>query len=222
MTIRIDVVLPCLDEVRALPWVLERLPAGTHAIVVDNGSRDGSAELARSLGAQVVNCEQRGYGAACHAGLEAAQSELVAFCDCDASIDPSVITGLAGAVFAGQSDLVVARRRATSTKSWPVHARIANRALAFNVRRRINAPLRDLGPLRIGRREQLLGLGIVDRRSGYPLETILRADAAGWRITSADVDYTPRLGRSKVTGTARGTLQAIHDMRAVFAQCSVQ
>jgi glycosyltransferase involved in cell wall biosynthesis len=219
MNPRVDVVLPCLDEVEALPWVLTRLPADMHAIVVDNGSSDGSAQLARSLGAEVVDCDRRGYGAACHAGLEAARAEIVAFCDCDASIDPAAISAMADIVARGRAELVVAQRRASSSKSWPIHARIANHALAWNVRRRTGIPLRDLGPLRVGRRDALLELEIADRRSGYPFETVLRAAAAGWRIVPADVTYTPRVGRSKVTGTARGTLQAIHDMRAAFAQC---
>ena len=219
---RVDVVLPCLNEAEALPWVLERLPPGAHPIVVDNGSTDGSAEVARALGAEVVDCVRRGYGAACHAGLLAATAALVAFCDCDASIDPGAITPLAELVASGDADLVVAHRRPSSAESWPWHARVANHALAWNVRRRIDAPLHDLGPLRIGRRVDLLALGIEDRRSGYPLETVLRADAAGWNIVPADVLYTPRLGRSKVTGTARGTVQAIRDMRTVFAQCSTR
>ena len=216
--ITFDVVLPCLDEVDALPWVLERMPLGARAIVVDNGSSDGSAELAVQLGATVVKCDRRGYGAACHAGLEAATAELVAFCDCDASVNPGVLVEAAASVVAGRSDLAVARRRPVARNAWPVHARIANRFLVQRVRRRTGAPLRDLGPARVARREALLALGITDRRSGYPLETVLRAAAAGWTITSFDVDYTPRLGRSKVTGTVRGTAQAVRDMRAVLAQ----
>jgi glycosyltransferase involved in cell wall biosynthesis len=216
----IDVVLPCLDEADALPWVLSRLTADMNAIVVDNGSRDGSVGIARSLGAEVVNCPQRGYGAACQAGLQAARSDLVAFCDCDASVDPGAIAEFAKLITDGQADLVVARRRPATSASWPLHARIANRALAWNVRRRIHVPLMDLGPLRVAGRAKLLDLNIADRRSGYPLETVLRAAAAGWTIAGVDIAYTPRIGRSKVTGTVRGTVQAIGDMRAVFAQCS--
>jgi glycosyltransferase involved in cell wall biosynthesis len=217
----IDIVLPCLDEIAALPWVLARLPVGARAIVVDNGSSDGSPDLARSLGAEVVNCTRRGYGAACHAGLEAATADLVAFCDCDASIDPGAVAGFAALITSGRADLVVGRRRSTAKNSWPIHARIANHALAFAVRRRTGVMLHDLGPLRVARRESLLALGIIDRRSGYPLETVLRAAEAGWSIVPADVTYTPRLGKSKVTGTVRGTLQAVKDMRGVFAECSI-
>jgi glycosyltransferase involved in cell wall biosynthesis len=214
-----DVVLPCLDEAAALPWVLSHLPAQAHAIVVDNGSTDGSAAIARSLGAEVVDCPQRGYGAACQAGLEAATADIVAFCDCDASIDPGVISAFVDQITGDRADLVVARRRPATSASWPLHARVANYVLAGLVRRRISAPLKDLGPLRVARRQPLLDLNIVDRRSGYPLETVLRAAAAGWTITGIDTVYAPRVGRSKVTGTARGTVQAVRDMRAVFAQC---
>jgi glycosyltransferase involved in cell wall biosynthesis len=189
---------------------------GIETICVDNGSTDGSPELARSLGATVVECTQRGYGAACHAGLLAATADVVAFCDCDASVDPALLSALAAPVLDGRVDLVVARRRPTHWRSWPLHARIANRVLAWRVRRVTGTRLRDIGPARVARREALLGLGLRDRRSGYPLETVLRAAAAGWRIEGADVPYAPRSGRSKVTGTVRGTLQAIHDMTAVL------
>jgi glycosyltransferase involved in cell wall biosynthesis len=211
----LDIILPCLDEAAALPWVLSRIPPGARALVVDNGSTDGSAELAADLGATIVQCARRGYGAACHAGLEAATAELVAFCDCDASIDPGRAADLARIVEVGDADLVVARRRAAAG-AWPWHARLANRALAFRVRRRTHLRLHDIGPLRVARRDGLLALEIADRRSGYPLETVLRAAAAGWRIAQCDVAYRPRRGRSKVTGTVRGTLQAVRDMSVVW------
>jgi glycosyltransferase involved in cell wall biosynthesis len=214
----IDVVLPCLDEAEALPWVLARIPAGARAIVVDNGSTDGSARLATELGATVVTCHRRGYGAACHAGLLAASSELVAFCDCDCSIDPAEVAELAEPVLARRADLVVARRRPVRRGCWPAHARLANRALAGLAGRRTGVRLRDIGPLRVARREALIALRVQDRRSGYPLETVLRAANAGWRIVQRDVPYLPRAGRSKVTGTVGGTLCAVHDMRAVLNQ----
>jgi len=213
----VDVVLPCLDEVAALPWVLERMPAGYRAVVVDNGSNDGSAELARSLGALVVSEPRRGFGAACHAGLLAATAEFVCFCDCDASLDPAELPDLVAAVRAGTADLVLGRRRPTGRGAWPVHARLANAELARRLRARTGAALHDLGPMRAARRERLLDLGLGDRRSGYPLEMVLSGAAAGMRITEQDVGYRPRAGRSKVTGTLRGTRQAIHDMRAILA-----
>jgi glycosyltransferase involved in cell wall biosynthesis len=216
VTTPLDIVLPCLDEVQALPWVLDRIPEGARAIVVDNGSTDGSAELARSRGALVVECRQRGYGAACHSGLLAATAEYVAFCDCDASLDPSDTLRFVAALRGG-ADLVVGRRRPTTRAAWPVHARLANLELARRVRRRTGLDLRDVGPLRVARREPLLALPIADRRSGYPVETVLRAVQAGWTVVQLDVPYSPRSGRSKVTGTLRGTVNAVRDMSAVLA-----
>lgn len=214
----LDIVLPCLNEAAALPWVLDRIPAGMRAVVVDNGSSDGSAELARAGGALVVECRQRGYGAACHAGALAATADLVAFCDCDATLDPGAIPAMARLVLDGHAELVVGRRRPTTRQAWPLHARLANRELARRVRRRTGVTLADLGPLRVARREPYLALGIADRGSGYPAETVLRAADTGWRIVQADVAYLPRAGRSKVTGTLRGTLGAVRDMSAVLSR----
>ncbi|MFF1835606.1 glycosyltransferase family 2 protein [Streptomyces sp. NPDC058231] len=211
-----DVVLPCLDEAAALPRVLGSIPPGWRAIVVDNGSTDGSAELARSLGATVVHEPRRGFGAACHAGLLAAQAEFVCFCDCDGSLDPGLLPGFVRRIADGQTDLLLGRRRPRGRGAWPLHARAGNLALARMVRRRTGLRLHDLGPMRAGRRTDLLALGLTDRRSGYPLEMVVRASDAGLRVTETDVPYLPRTGRSKVTGTWRGTWQAVRDMRAVL------
>ncbi|NUK05887.1 glycosyltransferase family 2 protein [Streptomyces lunaelactis] len=214
----VDVVLPCLDEAEALPWVLERIPAGWRAVVVDNGSADGSAEIARALGASVVHETRRGFGAACHAGLEAAEAEYVCFCDCDASLDPGLLTGFVRQVADGESDLVLGRRRPQGRGVWPPHARAGNRALSQMLRRRTGLRLRDLGPMRAARRKDVLALDLTDRRSGYPLQMVVRAADAGWRVSELDVPYLPRSGKSKVTGTWRGTWHAVRDMRAVLAE----
>jgi glycosyltransferase involved in cell wall biosynthesis len=205
-----DVVLPVLDEREALPWVLDRMPAGFDPIVVDNGSRDGSGMLAARLGARVVREDARGFGAACFAGLVAAWADVVCFMDCDASLDPRDLPRLAGAL--SQANLVLGAR----TGSWPLHARVANRALALELRRRTGTRLTDLGPMRAARREPLLALGVRDRRFGWPLEMVLRAARAGWAIHEVPVGYRPRAGRSKVTGTLRGTARAVRDMAAVL------
>ncbi|MEV7375282.1 glycosyltransferase family 2 protein [Streptomyces sp. NPDC090301] len=212
----VDVVLPCLDEAEALPWVLARIPPGWRAIVVDNGSADGSAALAAELGATVVHEPRRGFGAACHAGLLASDAAFVCFCDCDASLDPGLLPGLVRRVADGSADLVLGRRRPTGVGAWPAHARAGNLALSWLLRRRTGLRLRDLGPMRAARREELLSLGLSDRRSGYPLQMVVRAADAGWRIQETDVPYRPRTGRSKVTGTWKGTWQAVHDMRRVL------
>ncbi|WP_307821864.1 glycosyltransferase family 2 protein [Streptomyces coffeae] len=213
---RADVVLPCLDEAAALPWVLARIPDGWRAIVVDNGSTDGSAAVARAHGATVVYEPRRGFGSACHAGLLAAEAEFVCFCDCDATLDPGLLTGFVTTLAEGGADLVLGRRRPQGPGAWPVHARLGNLALARMLRRRTGLALHDLGPLRAARREPLLDLGLTDRRSGYPLQMVVRASDAGWRIEERDVPYLPRAGRSKVTGTWRGTWHAVRDMRAVL------
>jgi glycosyltransferase involved in cell wall biosynthesis len=211
----VDVVLPVLDEEGAIPWVLGRLPAGHRPIVVDNGSSDGSAELAERLGAEVVREPKRGFGAACAAGLSAASADVVAFMDCDGSLDPVDLPAVSAPVAAGAADLVLGARRAERA-AWPAHARAANRALAWEVRRRGGGRLRDLGPMRASRREDLIGLGIRDRRFGWPLEMVLRALEAGWQIHEVEVSYRPRVGRSKITGTLRGTVRTVRDMAAAL------
>ncbi|MZF83873.1 glycosyltransferase family 2 protein [Streptomyces sp. SID5643] len=214
----VDVVLPCLNEAEALPWVLERIPPGWRALVVDNGSTDGSAGIARARGASVVHEPRRGFGAACHAGLTAATADVVCFCDCDASLDPGLLVPFVSEVRDGGADLVLGRRRPQGRGAWPPHARAGNLALARMLRRRTGLRLHDLGPLRAARREALLSLGLSDRRSGYPLQMVVRAADAGWRITEHDVPYLPRAGASKVTGTWRGTWQAVRDMSRVLAE----
>ncbi len=206
-----DVVLPALDEARAIPSVLASLPSDYDPIVVDNGSTDETAEVAHRLGARVVVEPRRGFGAACFAGLLAATADVVCFMDCDGSLDGRDLPRVAGPVIANRSDLVLGARRAASG-AWPLHARIANRALAFEVRRRTTLRLRDIGPMRAASREKLLMLGLVDRRFGWPLEMVLRAWQSDWRIAEVDVPYAPRVGRSKVTGTVTGTIHTVRDM----------
>ncbi|MEO3856310.1 glycosyltransferase family 2 protein [Acrocarpospora sp. B8E8] len=218
MVTKVEVILPCLNEEAALGWVLGRMPAGYRPIVVDNGSTDRSAEVARDLGAMVVHEPVRGFGAACHAGLLAASTELVCFMDADASLDPERLPLVAAPVLDGRSDLVLGRRVPRAAGAWPWHARLGNAVLAGILRRRTGAQLHDLGPMRVARRSALLELGLTDRRFGYPLEMVLRAAAAGWRISEVEVDYLARAGRSKVTGTLSGTLRAISDMRRVMAE----
>ncbi len=210
-----DVVLPVLDEAEALPGVLERMPPGYRPIVVDNGSSDGSAELAESLGARVVREPQRGFGAACFAGLEAASAEVVCFMDCDGSLDPRDLPRVVEPLASGERDLVLGARVA-ERGAWPVHARTANRLLALELARRTGLRLRDLGPMRAANREGLLALGIRDRRFGWPLEMVFRAACADWQIAEVDVPYGARAGRSKVTGTVRGTARTVRDMALVL------
>jgi hypothetical protein len=122
-------------------------------------------------------------------------------------------------VAAGTQDLLLGRRRPTTWRAWPVHGRLGNAVVAWRLRRAAGVRVHDLGPMRAARREALLALDLTDRRFGYPLEMVVRAAAAGWRIGEVDVDYAPRTagGRSKVTGTVRGTARAVRDMRRVLA-----
>ena len=213
----IDVVLPCLNEAGALPWLLTRMPVGYRPIVADNGSTDGSARIAADHGATVVNVPQRGFGAACHAGLLAASSEIVCVMDADGSFDPLDLEIVTGPVRDVGIDLMLGRRAPTTQGAWPAHARLGNMVLSAELRRRAGVPLHDLGPMRAARREGLLALDLQDRRFGYPLEMVMRAAAAGWRIGEAPVPYYPRTGKSKVTGTVGGTVKAVRDMRRVLA-----
>ena len=206
-----DVILPALNEATAVEWVLRRMPNGYRPIVVDNGSSDRTAEIAAALGATVVHEPRRGFGSACWAGLQAATDDVVCFMDCDASLDPVALPLVAGYVERDEADLVMGARIA-QRGAWPIHARLANRVLALEVRRRTGLRLADLGPMRAARRQGLLSLNLRDRRSGWPLEMVLRAREAGWRVRNVPVEYREREGRSKVTGTVRGTARAIGDM----------
>ena len=212
-----DVVLPVLDEAGAIPDVLARFPRDYEPIVVDNGSTDGSAKIASNLGARVVIEPVRGFGAACFTGLRATTSDVVCFMDCDGSLDPRDLPLVSSPVLDGEADLVLGARRPTEAGAWPIHARLANRVLARLMARRVGGRVHDLGPMRSARREGLLELGVADRRFGWPLEMVMRAAAAGWRIVEVPVSYAPRIGRSKVTGTLRGTTRAVLDMARVMS-----
>ena len=215
--VSVTVVLPCLDEAAALPGVLAAVPPGYQALVVDNGSRDGSAELARRLGATVVSEASRGYGAAVHAGIEAATTEVVAVMDCDGSMDPGELVGPVDAVRSGAADLVCGRRRLVQRGSWPWHARVGNAVLAGMIRWSTGVSVHDIAPVRVARRADLLALGLRDRRFGYPLETVLVAAQSGWRVVEVDITYRRRSGgRSKVSGTIGGTLRVGQDFWAVL------
>jgi glycosyltransferase involved in cell wall biosynthesis len=215
----VDVVLPCLDEAAALPGVLDALPDGYRAIVVDNGSTDGSPAVAAARGAKVVHETKRGYGAAVHAGLESATADIVCFADADGSLDLAELSRLVEPVRRGEADLAVGRRVPTGRHVWPWHARAGNRVLALLLRRR-GLPVRDIAPLRAARRQALLELGVTDRAFGYPLELLIRAQRAGWRVLELDVSYRERAKgtKSKVSGSVRGTLRAVRDMSRVMAR----
>ena len=216
---RCDVVIPCRDEAAALPALLAKLPSGFRAVVVDNGSRDGTAEVARALGATVVDEPQPGYGAAVHAGLVAATADYVAVMDGDGSMDPADLVRLLEVVSDGSVDIAVGRRRPTHRGVWPWHARLGNALVLWWLRRRLDLPVHDIAPMRVSRREAMLELGIEDRRFGYPVELLQRAATAGWRFAELDIDYHPRAAgtRSKVSGSVTGTVRAARDFARVLS-----
>lgn len=213
-----DIVIPCRDEARALPLVLADVPAGFRAIVVDNGSTDGTAAVARSLGATVVVEHQPGYGAAVHAGVLAADAPYVAVIDGDDSMSLDVLAPMLDAVRSGDATMAVGRRRPIRRGVWPWHARFGTKILATWLRRSSGLAIHDLAPVRVSPRAELLGLGVQDRRFGYPLELMRKAAVADWTVREFDVDYRPRAAgtKSKVSGSVRGTLRTIVDFARVM------
>ena len=207
----VTVVLPCLNEAESLPGVLAAIPAGYRALVVDNNSTDGTAEVAHRQGAEVVSESRPGYGSAVHAGVLAARTPVIAVLDGDGSLDPADLPRLVAELDRG-ADMVTGRRRPVRGLKWPWHARVGTAVVCWRLRARHRLAVHDIAPMRVVRRDALLALGVADRRSGYPLELLVRAAAAGWRVVEVDVDYGPRTGgKSKVSGSVRGSFTAAVD-----------
>jgi glycosyltransferase involved in cell wall biosynthesis len=217
---RCDLVVPCRDEAASLVDLLPRVPPVFRVIVADNGSRDGTADVARRLGAFVVHEPMPGYGSAVQAGVTAATAEFLAVMDGDGSTDPADLLPLLDDVRAGRADLAVGRRVPVGSGVWPWHARAGNALVVGWLRRRHGFPVRDIAPVRVCRRAALIELGVADRRFGYPVELMQRATVAGWRITERDVPYHPRAAgtRSKVSGSVRGTLRTARDFYRVLSR----
>lgn len=207
----VTVVLPCLNEASSLPAVLDAIPPGYQALVVDNNSTDDTADVARAHGAQVVVERTAGYGSAVHAGIVAATSPIVAVLDGDGSLDPRELPALVAELDRG-ADMAVGRRRPVPGLPWPWHARLGTTAVSWRLRTKHGLPVHDIAPLRVAHREATLALGVTDRRSGYPVELLMRAAAAGWRVVERDVTYGARTGgQSKVSGSVRGSFHATVD-----------
>jgi glycosyltransferase involved in cell wall biosynthesis len=218
-----ELILPCRDEAAALVDLLPRVPETFSVIVVDNGSTDGTADVARRLGARVVREPAAGYGAAVHAGLLAARSDFVAVMDGDGSLDPGDLLPLLDEVASGRATMAVGRRRPVARGVWPWHARLGNLLVLAWLRRRLaretrGLEVRDIAPMRVCRRTDLIALDLQDRRFGYPVELLQEASRAGWRIAEQDVGYHARARgtRSKVSGSVRGTARTARDFMRVL------
>lgn len=213
----VTVVLPCLNEASSLPGVLAAMPSGYLALVVDNNSTDDTAEVARRHGAEVVAEPRAGYGSAVHAGVVAATAPVVAVLDADGSLDPRDLPRLVDELDRG-ADMAIGRRRPVPGLRWPWHARLGNAAVCWRLRTRYGLAVHDIAPMRVARRDALLDLGVTDRRSGYPLELLVRAAGAGWHVVERDVAYGPRTGgKSKVSGSLRGSVTAAADFWRVIS-----
>jgi len=212
---RIAAVIPALDEAQSIARVVEGLRAqpllaSGEIIVVDNGSTDGTAEIARGAGARVVSEERRGYGYACLAGVLAArEAEVIVLLDGDAADDPDDLPRVLEPLLAGEADLVVGSRalgrRARGSMTW--QQIFGNRLATFLMRSLYGVRVSDVGPFRAIRREDLLALGMREMTYGWPSEMIVKSLRAGYRYREVPVRYHRRIGVSKVGDTLLGSLK---------------
>jgi glycosyltransferase involved in cell wall biosynthesis len=212
--LRVGLVIPALDEEAVIGAVVRAVPRGLveDLVVVDNGSIDRTAGAAAAAGARVVTEAQRGYGAACWAGVVGLADgiEVVAFLDGDGSQDPAELGRVLAPIAAGEADLVLGvRRLGGAAAGHPWHAALGTLAVTWLLRRRFGVRVRDVGPFRAIRRDRLLALGLRERGHGWPVEMVAKAMRHGLRIAEVDVSQRPRAGgRSKVAGTLGGSLRA--------------
>ncbi len=210
----VTVIIPALDEAGSIVAVLQAIPAGVadDVIVVDNGSTDDTAQRARGAGARVVRENRRGYGFACAAGVAAASSEILVFMDGDLSDYPEEITTLVAPLHAGKADLVLGSRLLSGQPvAMPPHQRFGNWLSSRLMRRLYHLPVTDLSPFRAVRREILLQLDMREMTYGWPTEMMVKAARRGCRIVEVPVRHRSRYaGKSKVSGTLRGTLLAAY------------
>lgn len=219
----VDVIIPALDEEAAVGQVVSNVLAQSvrAVIVVDNGSRDATAERARRAGARVVHEPERGYGAACLRGLAALSedTDVVVFLDADGSDDPSQLASLIAPLERDAADLVVASRAlgAVQPGALSPQQRLGNAVAARWLRWRFGLHATDLGPFRAIRRDALDALRMRDRDYGWTVEMQIKAARAGLRYREIAATYRQRVGRSKVSGTVRGVLGASYKILGLLA-----
>jgi glycosyltransferase involved in cell wall biosynthesis len=222
---RIGVVIPALDEERAISRVIADIPGWVDEIVVaDNGSTDRTAEAASRAGARVVHERERGYGAACQAGIGALKdTDIVVFLDGDYSDRPSEMAFLVDPVSKNEADLVVGSRVAGHTEQGALtpQQRFGNWLACRLMRLAWGTAYTDLGPFRAIRRDALTSLGMTDRKYGWTVEMQIKAAKAGLRCTEVPVSYRPRIGTSKISGTLRGSIRAGANILGVIARSAL-
>lgn len=216
----ISLIIPALNEAACLPALLAEVPHALlhETIVVDNGSTDETAAVARAAGARVVSEPRRGYGYACAAGVAAATGDILLFMDGDGSFVPLELQRLVEPIVTGQADLVLGTRLrgGMSTGAMPPHQRIGNQLVAWLVRRFYGVALTDLGPFRAIRRDLFVTLQMQEQTYGWPIEMMVKAARHQARLLEVPVSYRPRLaGHSKVGGTVRGTILATYKILRV-------
>lgn len=211
--VRVSVVIPTHNEAQAIGHVLADLPSDliTEVIVVDSNSNDGTPDVARSMGARVLLEPRRGYGRACLTGLANAQNpDVVVFLDGDYSDRPSELPILLAPIIEGRADITIGSRLSDKHNSdaQPWHQVFGNHLSAALIRALYGVKLTDLGPFRAGRAQVLCALGLEELTYGWAVEMILKSALAGYRIVEVPVSYHPRIGKSKISGTIKGTTGA--------------
>jgi glycosyltransferase involved in cell wall biosynthesis len=211
--VRVSVIIPTHNEARAIGRVLDDIPSDlvTEVIVVDSNSDDGTPEIATRMGALVVQEPRRGYGRACLTGLAAANSpDVVVFLDGDYSDRPSELPVILAPIVDGRADITLGSRvrERRSAGALPWHQVFGNRLAASLIRLLYGLEISDLGPFRAGRADVLYGLGLEETTYGWAVEMILKGVLAGFRVVEVPVSYYPRIGKSKIGGTLKGTAGA--------------
>jgi glycosyltransferase involved in cell wall biosynthesis len=211
--VRVSVIIPTYNEAQAIGRVLADLPHDlvTEVIVVDSNSNDGTPDIAAKFGARVLKEPRRGYGRACLTGLANVNgAEVVVFLDGDYSDRPSELPILLGPIIDGDADITIGSRLAASDKSGalPWHQSFGNRLAAALIRRWYGVKITDLGPFRAARADVLRALALEEATYGWAVEIILKGAVAGFRIVEVPVSYHPRIGKSKISGTIKGTAAA--------------